>query len=186
LIGLAFLNRTNHLPALLFLFGVFGILLFRSRPKLVLASAFLLLVLLALPAVHNYVYGHKLVLLTSSADIPQNLKLPPNQLVHIFDDPKVAGRAWDQLKFLVGLVRASYLDTSLPIWGLLLLWIGLCVKWILTWRDRKWVAGLLLVLPVLFLAVQFFFILNTAYPRHLIAGYEVMGIVCLYAAGAKS
>ncbi len=186
LIGLAFLNRTNHLPALLFLFGIFGVSIFRSRPKLVLASVLLLLVLLALPAIHNYVYGHKLVLLTSSADIPQNLKLPPNQLVHIFNDPKVAERAWVQFKFLVGLVKVSYLDTSLPIWGLLVFWIGSGVKWILSRRDRQWVAGLLLILPVLFLAVQFFFILNTAYPRHLIAGYEVMGLACLYAAGARS
>ena len=185
LIGLAFLNRTNHLPALLFLFVVFGVTLFRSRPKLVLVSGLLLLVFLALPAIHNYAYGHKLVLLTSSADIPANLKLPPGQLLHIFDDPKVLGRVWIQFKFLVGLVKVDFIDTSIPIWALLLLWLGLGVNWIVSRRKSKWMAGLLLILPALLIGVQFFFILNTSYPRHLVAGYEVMGIVCLYAARAR-
>ncbi len=185
LIGLAFLNRTNHLPALLCLFGIFGISLLRSRPRLILASGLLLLALLALPALHNYIYGHKLVLLTSSADIPQNLVLPPSRLLHIFEDPGVAGRFWLQLQYLLGLARVNYLDTSIPMWCLLLLWLVEGVKWIKSRTGNKWLAGAVLLLPVLFLGVQFFFILNTSYPRHLIAGYEVMGMVCLYQAGVR-
>ena len=183
LIGLAFLNRTNHLPGLVFLFVVIGVSLFHSRPRLVLASGLLLLAFLALPALHNYVYGHKLVLLTSSADIC--LALPPDSLVHIFDNPKVAESFWIQLKYLVGLARVNYLDTSIPMWSLLLLWLGMGVKWIKTRIENKWLAGLLLLLPALFLGVQFFFSLYGSYPRHLISGYEVMGMVCLYVAGSK-
>jgi hypothetical protein len=166
------------------LFIVFGVSIFRSRPKLVLVSALLLFVFLSLPLIHNYVYGHKLVLLTTSADIRQNLKLPPKQLARIFVDPKVIGRAWSQIKFLVGFVDGNYLDTSIPMWGLLLLWLGIGVKWFSSRKNNKLLAGLLLMLPILFLGVQFFFILNVSYPRHLVAGYEVMGMVCLFGAGA--
>jgi hypothetical protein len=179
--GLAIINRTNHLPGLLFLFLIFLVPVWRWQPRLAIVSCLILGGLLCLPALHNYVYGGKLIFFTNSADIPANLVLPPRKLLVIFSDPRVMTQAWQQLKYLIGIVRASYLDTSLCMWVLLGLWLSVWVKIIANWKAYPLAAKLMMLLPFLFLGVQYFYILNVSYPRHLIAGYMVMGLASLQA-----
>ncbi|MBE3143164.1 MAG: hypothetical protein IMZ61_04470 [Planctomycetes bacterium] len=83
--------------------------------------------------------------------------LPPSRLIHIFDNPSVVERLWLQFKYLVGDVRVKYLDTSIPMWILLLLWLGLGVRWFGSRKKDKWIAGLVMLLPTLFLGVNFSF-----------------------------
>jgi hypothetical protein len=181
LFGLAIINRTNHLPGLLFLFLIFLVPVWRWQPRLAIGSCLILGGLLCLPALHNYVYGGKFIFFTNSADIPANLVLPPRKLLVIFSEPRVMTQAWQQLKYLIGIVRASYLDTSLCMWVLSTLWLIVWVKIIANWKAYPLAAKLMMMLPFLFLGVQYFYILNVSYPRHLIAGYMVMGLASLQA-----
>ena len=181
LFGLAIITRTNHLPGLLFLYLIFLVPVWRKHPGLAIGSCVILGGLMCLPALHNYYYGGKLVLLTASADIPGNLVLPPRKLLFIFSDPRVMSQAWQQWKYVIGIVKASYLDFSICMWVLLGLWLSVWVKIIVNWKAYPLAAKLIMLLPFLFIGVQYFYALKAGYPRHLIAGYMIMGLASLQA-----
>lgn len=137
------------------------------------------------PAAHNLIYGHQFVLLPTSAGIPQNLVLPPFDFLTGLDDPGVRITAFLQLRLLLGIVPSGLVWNTtwvtVPMHLLQALFIFACIDMISNWRHRTLTSKLLMLLPLLYLIVQFPFILTVNYPRHIAAGIIAMGYVTMYA-----
>jgi hypothetical protein len=180
-LGAGFLFRTNHLPAVVGLFGAFALRIGRRHPQTLGVATALLGACLVLPAAHNAYYGRVWVPLTRMATIPQTLVLPPARLFRDWDD----GRTWralgSQLRGIAALT--GDLDPALraALHGLQLAWLGAGLALLATGRGDR-VTGLAWLVPGLYLGVHVFYRVWTYYPRHVLAGHVAMGLVTLVAA----
>ena len=202
LLGLSVITRINQAPGLLYLFGLRAGLALRQRTRGFLLAGGVLAVMAALPAVHNYVYGGRLVLMTTSADHPENFQITPTTYLQIWHDEGARTRVKEQLSNLFFTRRPNR-----PVWlvfrGLQALWVAaLCSVFVrihlsitqgvtVSLIRRPWVPGdfhrlLVLLTPAIFLAPHLFFQVNVYYPRHIVIGHLAMAAVALYATGGTA
>lgn len=183
LMGISILTRPNHGLALLALFAIFQASVFLKDRKLAVPSALILMGMGLLPLLHNLYYGHEVVFLPRSFGVPENLVLPPKVLLTEFGDPAIRLKAWQQFEWLFYLRsgETQFIGLSIALHGLQVLWLlSLGRAWIKR-RSLNWTAKIMLLIPFLFLVVQYFYVLNAVYPRHIIMGHFAMGIVVAYA-----
>jgi hypothetical protein len=188
LVGLSCLTRLNQIPPLLALMGVFAWRACRIRRRPALIAVGLVLATLPLPAAHNLYYGGKLVWSTGNQGAPVNSVLPPRALLRFADDPKVRDRAWYQVDhmFYLHTLRDRFPRGEHVSWvaihGMQLLWLAVGLL-TLARRGAPGTTKILLGLPLVYLGVHLFFVVDFYYPRHIIAGHLAMGLVTLYAVG---
>ena len=177
--GLAILNRYNHLPALLFLLVVLLFPLFKKNKWIIVYSALVMVLVLALFPLHNWVYGHNLTIMPTSAGVANNLILTPEKMVNFFSDGSIRYQVFKQFLYSIGIVSWNMADLGLPILILTLGWIALGLTLIIKWKSfdaqNKW----LWLLPGLFLGVQFFYAMLANYPRHIFAAFLAIALVGL-------
>ena len=148
---------------------------------------------------HNYHFGNKLTLATSSSAV--NLDLQPSKLFHIFSDEKVRQHVLKRSKLMFYLDRNNFYDEGfymiqefrffLNLFLLLLsisfLYnIGRLVKIIITPSQRiemkkELIMNLLFILiPISFLFVHLFFQIKTYYPRFIVVGHIMIYLFSVY------
>jgi hypothetical protein len=181
LMGLSFLTRANHAPALVAVWSIFLGHAYRRRPRPALLASALVLALGLLPLAHNRYYGGRWVFVTSSADLPANLVFPPARWLTIVHDASAREAAWTHVRYVLYLTTSGEGFLQPVMHGLQAAWILAAVLVARRWR-RSWASALLLLLPVLYLGVHLVYTATIYYPRHLISGYLAMGIVALCAA----
>ena len=182
LIGLAVANRYNQLPALGFLFLVFNMPLFKTRKKLVIISIAVIVLILALLPLHNWVYGHQLAFMPTSAKNSDNLILPPDRLIHFFSDSDIRQQSFTQIVYMFGIVSWRMLDLCIPIFFMMIGWLVTGIYILFKWKSFPARARWLWLLPGLFLGTQFFFYMLANFPRHLFAAYLAMSLTGMYIA----
>ena len=182
LAGASVLIRPYHVFAVSLLL-VFFIVLFRTRQRLALALAGLLVAVVLLPALHNLIYGGELVFVPRSAGVQENLVLPPAILVKEFGDPGVRAEAFRQIErlFYFGELATQASGLGLAIHGLQLIYIITWALALANWRHLRLAGKILLLLPLLHLGVQFFFVLDAVYPRHILMAHLSMGVAAMFA-----
>jgi hypothetical protein len=181
ILGLASIVRSNQIPGNALVLAL-GLLLARRSPvKWRLASGTLFLATMLLPLLHNWYYGHSLVITTTSAQAPTNLILGPSFWSALAGGQGKALRTLiDQARllfFFVPLDRGQ-IPVAMSAQCLLGLWMGVGI-----WRGLRgfrW-RDLWLGIPVVYLLTQVVFAINTYYPRHIIIAYLAMGISVLIA-----
>ena len=202
LLSFSLITRINQAPGLLLLFGTRAGLALRQRTRGFLLAGGVLAVVAALPAVHNYVYGGRLVLTTTSATVPNNLRVAPTTYLEIWRDEGARTRVKEQLSDLFFTRRPNR-----PVWlvfrGLQALWVAaLCSVFVGIRRSipqgvavsltrRAWATGnayrlLVLLTPASFLAPHLFFEASVYSPRHIVIGHLAMAAATLYAAGGPT
>lgn len=171
--------RVQQAPALLLVFGLFAAWLVREADERrhLLRCAAVFAGVVALPALHNLVYGGELVLLPRTPQLPVNFPLPFADLPRVFGDAAVARTLADQLAGVLYLMPRG--DTpvdpalSVLLHAIQLVWLGMAA-WVLVhrWRTGAWPhrAAFLLV-PAAYLLPHVFVQVYVYYPRHIVAGY---------------
>lgn len=183
LVGLAFIVRTNHVPALMWMLGCY-FLWARTRGWRHLCwgmSAALAVSLL--PFAHNLYYGGQPVLMTTSALIPQNLLVSPVTIVESgwnVDTSTLVRRQLDGI-LQTGDIRSQEMARGgdlVPVTrGLQVMWLLAIVTVFFRDGPPRNIPRLLLLIPVLFLGVHLFYQVWVYYPRHIVIGYLAMGAV---------
>ena len=180
MLGLAITNRYNHFPSLGLLFLVFNIPLIKKKKGIVILSSLLIGLILSLIPLHNWVFGHQWIWMPTSADATANLILPPLKLLSFITNESVRLQVFNQFRFIAGFVSWSMLDMGLPIFILLVCWLGLGVLLVFKWKSfpssKKW----LWLVPGAFLGTQFFFYMLANFPRHLFGAYLAMALVGIF------
>ncbi len=182
LVGLSFLTRTNHAPALLAIWLIFLGRVYRRRPQSAILASALVLAIGLLPLAHNLYYGGRWVLVTSSADLPANLVFPPARWLTIAHDAEARDAAWTHLRYLLYLTSSGEALLQPVMHGLQAAWILAALLVARRWRWSWMRTTLLLLVPALYLGVHLVYTATVYYPRHLISGYLAMGVVALCAA----
>jgi hypothetical protein len=173
LLALCALTRLNHLPAV----GLTVVAYYLYRQPVSwsnrLLPAAVLGAILLMPLAHNLYYGDQFVLTTRSAGIRQNLQLRPARLLQWPPDPEVRDEIRERLSDMVFLQAGWFGVDQLQagIRACQALWLGAIA--LAVWR-RTWFHVALVLLPVAYLAVHFFYQINVYYPRHIIAAHLAM------------
>jgi hypothetical protein len=183
LMGLAALTRLNQLPAyvcLLFVFALAPAHAF-SRPRwsdVLSCAAALCVVSLGLPMAHNYWYGHSLTWLPTNRYSTLVIDLPPAAFFSGNQRAVWTMFAWkmEHLTHL-GAEYATSWFVPLHLLQLALLSVAIaaargrvCVA-----RGHAWLAAA----PVVALGVHLFYVVHFYYPRHIMFGYLLGGVVAL-------
>ena len=182
LVGLSFLARPNHAPALLAIWLIFLGRIYRRRPRAAILASALVLVIGLLPLAHNLYYGGRWVLVVSSAELPANLVFPPSRWLAVAHDAEARDAAWTHLRYLLYLTSSGEALLQPVMHGLQAAWILAALLVARRWRGSRVSAALLLLVPAFYLGVHLVYTATIYYPRHLISAYLAMGVVALYAA----
>ena len=188
LVGLSFITRINQAPGLLWLFGIRAWYALHAKQRDFLVAVGLLAAITLLPAVHNYVYGGRVVWGTTSAAIPENLRIHPARYLEFWQDEALRAEVAEQL---IGMLYAGPFaeqGSFGPWWtyrGLQLLWLmALCT---VVYRRAGFVCercdlsqAMVLMSPVAFLVLHLFWHVDVYYPRHIVMGHIAMGASALY------
>ena len=176
-LGFSFAVRTDQLPAILWLvLGALYILWRKNKPAFGFGVAMLAIFLL-LPLAHNIYFGHRFVLATTSNNLAINLPLPPSTWAAFFrGDASAMAGVKNQMQELFLIPNVS-LSTRLILAGM----AGLAIFWlaagIYAVFRRRFLFGLLWIVPILYLAPHVFFAVFIYYPRLIFIGYLAMGAV---------
>lgn len=180
-LGSAVLMRPNQLigvVVLICLFVLANARLHRARSAAVVG---LFVAILLLPALHNAWYGDVLRFTPTGATTVQDL--PPERIVHVFDDPDVRRQlrekvaAWSYLT--PSFARSD--DLGLAIVALIGAWLATATR-LLRRRDR-WLEWSLVAWPIAFVLHSLFFDVEGYYPRHIVVFYVSVGAVVLLLQG---
>ena len=160
----------------------------------------------SLVPLHNYYFGKKLILTTSSSTISSNLTLQPSKLLQIFSDEKIMQQVMSKLKLMFYLDWNRFSDESFYfqlykiLFGLFIyLFLGLLiisfvfnigryVKTIIVptkaaLKKKESLFNLFLILvPMPFLFVHLFYVVGTYYPRHIVMGHIMIYLFSIYCA----
>ena len=180
LVAVATLTRFNQLPAYAMLLVVFaaargGAI---TRPGLGTAAACVMLaaaLTVALPLAHNYYYGRALIVLPYNRYSHEVIDLPVTSLVHL-GSPSVR----HTLLLKVGQVlHVGVATVFLPLHLVQLAFVATAIAlWRGTLRPTRWHAALLAA-PLLALGVHLVYVVHFYYPRHIVFGHLLAGVVVL-------
>ncbi len=173
LLGLSLFTRINHLPAIIFML-LFYFLVTQAVKPAVIATIITTSIFL-LSGLHNFVYGNQFILLPTSSNISANLILPPMEMLTGLGQISTWQIIASQSSLLLGIFDQEFWYLTVTLFVLVICWV-VCAGLLLQKRNRlRWVHVVLLCLPWVFLGVQFFYVIPSMFPRHLMAGYLVMG-----------
>lgn len=186
LAGLALVCRTNQIPAILFLIGVFAWGARRVDRRAAVTCVAIVAAFALLPAVHNLVYGGELTFLPTGRNAPENLVVPGSDLPRALTDAGIRDTVGRQVANLLYLREpTSGADLSewlrLLFWGLALAWLAALVVVVRRWSSTSGVAKLLCLAPVAHLLPYVSYDAEGDFPRHLVAGYLTMGTCAMFA-----
>jgi hypothetical protein len=189
LIALTWLTRMNQAPGLILILASLLPTSLRARRRAAaVAVGVFLIIVLAIPA-HNVIFGGRLTLLPTSADVTVSFSLRPEQLTDVPSDPAARDVFLDQV------ARTFYFDPAkdfptrvAPYSGALavvfhtiqFLWIGAAALAVAYWRRAGWRSLGLLLAPLALLLPFLFYNAIIYYPRHQVAGHIAMAIAVLY------
>jgi hypothetical protein len=182
------LLRTNQAPPVGGLLAIFAWRAWRIRPRATVAVVVLALLVMTLPALHNWYYGGRLSLIGDSP-AGVHLHIPPWRWRELLHAGRLQIEALDHLDhvFYVHPVRDPFprgdAMSRIAMRWLQILWLATLV---LAFRRRGFAPAakaLLVMLPLLYLGVHVIFVVDDYYPRHIIAGHFAMGLVTLNAVG---
>jgi hypothetical protein len=177
IMSVAVITRTDQLPGAIFMLLLAGLLAWRKHRVAVLVGWGITLGILLLPLAHNLWFGHRPVLFTSSAGQATNLIAPPAVWwAAVMGDLASQTIIVTQLRllFLSSLQPASMYPTLL---ALALFAMFYLITLIAVVARKRWIHGLLLITPVFYLIPHFFFVVQTYYPRHIVAVYLSMAVL---------
>ena len=187
LAGLSLLTRSNQAPAIVALLGLFAWRAWPARSRAVVGALGLVTLMLTLPTWHNLYYGGQLALV--GKDQPHLVRMPVERWPRILSDPAVRMVALDQLDhdFYLNPVndpppRGDDVARAAMRW-LQILWLATCVLVLRRGGFDGITTAALVGLPLLYIGVHFVYVVDDYYPRHILAGHFVMGLVTLNAAG---
>ncbi len=194
LLGVSLITRINQAPGLLWLLGSRAWIALRAGQRGFLVAVGVFGALAALPAVHNYVYGERLVWTTTSATISQNLRIPPARYLDLRSDEALRAQVVEHLEGILYSGAEADRGDRLRPWpvyrGLQVLWLTAAIVLFVRRRgsrprERVDLATVMtLASPVVFLAPHLFWQVDVYYPRHIVIGYLAMGAAALYASCA--
>jgi hypothetical protein len=174
--GLSLLIRTNQAPGFAFLFLLFLLSRQPGKRRYAFVCALLLVFLCLLPGLHNWIFGHRFILLPETTTDPTVISYPVKTIPEMFTSSAGRRALLDQLG------RVFYLSSSEPrspalrpvFGGLLVVWLfsggWMVAKWhLLPWWTRAlWIWPLAYLLPFLSANPSNF------YPRHIVVGFLAM------------
>ena len=182
LIGLAALTRFNQLPAYAVLLLVFGLApsAFRQPGWRDIASTVAVAAVLTfgLPLVHNYWYGHSLTILPTNRYSTEVIDLPLGSFFST-DHARVWALLLRKVEHLahINADQASSWFVPLHLAQLGILFVAMSV-----WRGRlRLLPGhaWLFAAPAVALGIHLFYVVFVYYPRHIMFGYLLGGVVAL-------
>jgi hypothetical protein len=187
LLALSYVARGNHAPAVAWLLASFAVRGLRLQPRRALVAVGLFGVIAVLPLVHNVVYGHRFVLLTTSGSIPRNLDTSPAAIVSALSGGEAERRMLRRKATL--LLHAAH-DAAFTVNGAPTGWVtelgfhGLQAAWLaaglgLLVARAADVRSALLATPALYLGIHVIYTIDVYYPRHIVAGYLAMGLASM-------
>ena len=165
LLGVALVTRTNQAPAILFLLVVFVARAWTLRRRAAMVAGLIFALVALLPIVHNRYYGGRWVPLTTAAAVPAALVISPFDLPTLTHDAEARNTLWFQAQSVLALVPMRG-ERSLPLMlhGLQAAWL-LALLRLLVVRGPGWPrARLLMLLPLLYLGVHLFYIVEVTTP----------------------
>jgi len=180
LVAAATLTRFNQLPAYAMLLLVFAAARGGAipRPSLGTAAACIALVgalIVGLPLAHNYYYGHALVVLPYNRYSHEVIDLPLSSVLNL-------GSASVRETLVRKVGQVLHIGVSTVFLPLHLLQVAFAATVIVVWRGilrpTRWHAALLLA-PLLALAVHIVYVVHFYYPRHIVFGHLLGGVVIL-------
>jgi hypothetical protein len=180
LVAVATLTRFNQLPAYAMLLLVFAAARGGAipRPSAGTAAACVALaaaLIVVLPLAHNYYYGHALIVLPYNRYSHDVIDLPLASLLHL-------GSASVRQTLLLKVGQVLHIGVSTVFLPLHLLQAAFVATVIAMWRGilrpTPWHAALLLA-PLLALAVHVVYVVHFYYPRHIVFGHLLAGVVIL-------
>jgi hypothetical protein len=184
LLGLAAITRVNQLPGHAVLLAT---RIWRGGPRRPLAPTLAVaafVIALLLPLAHNAWFGRQAVLFTTSGAIPQNLTLAPARLVTDWNNDQTRRLLASQVRAVLYLTPdGRTTPQAVAYHGLLVAWVVVALARL--GRRAALTARLAslgrLASPWAFLLVHVFYQVATYYPRHIVAGYLVMGLATIEA-----
>ena len=186
LLGVSFLIRPNHAPAIALIMAVFLVTAARRRPRVALGATLLFGLMSLLPAAHNLHYGGRLVFLQSRPEAriepvyrPRLFEFQPAALLGIWRDREVQTVVRKRVGLLLYAGTSQDARTRAAMRGLQLAWVAALVAAVVRWRHRSWSSTVLLAVPLLYLGPHLFYALEVYYPRHIVAGQIAMGVVAI-------
>jgi len=131
--------------------------------------------IVVLPLAHNYYYGHALIVLPYNRYSHDVIDLPLASLLHL-------GSASVRQTLLLKVGQVLHIGVSTVFLPLHLLQAAFVATVIAMWRGilrpTPWHAALLLA-PLLALAVHVVYVVHFYYPRHIVFGHLLAGVVIL-------
>ena len=187
--GIAVLCRLNHLLAILGYLAVFGWQRWRTSRRAVALTIGIALAMLMLPPIHNRYYGGPATGTLRIMNVNRAaLAINPLRLARVHRDPTVRRDLWNQIRGVLYIsdIREATTERGgfarLVIWGLQWLWLGTAIVALPRSGLAPCTKALLLV-PLLYVVVYLFYVVDIYYPRHIVAGYLALGISILYVVG---
>jgi hypothetical protein len=183
-LGICVIARTEYAPVITAITAVGLIRWARPDRTWAVACAAVYAALLLLPLAHNVVYGHRVVLFTTSSEV--NTKLPLSKIPDALSDSEVRSLLERQVR---GVAYAAPESSSsalrLALHLLQAAWILAILAALVRWRATSPTTKALLVSPVLGLTP--FIVLDpfNYYPRHIIGGYLLVVTVLALAAALE-
>jgi len=179
--AISFTIRPNQVSGILWILLLAAIGSWRKHAKTVLLAGALAIGIALLPLLHNLWFGHQWVLTTASGELSFNLTLQPSTWLAFLHGDSSAGNAIrEQLGFMFLLTDVP--RSSLPTLGamafFLMAWVLMVIHSIIRRAKHLWAW---LIIPLVYLAPHFFFVINNYYPRHIVVVYLSMAIVAVLA-----
>ena len=217
LLGFAGITRVNFLPGILYLIFVFCIYylwntfdIYRQKVwlkkyRIIIISFLIFIIIYSLIPLHNYFFGKKLVLATSSSTIRQNLTLPPSKLLRVFSDERIQKYVQNRLKLMFYLDWKSFSDKNFyslqnfrffANFFLLLLKVSFLFNLVRLIKaigfsirrvelKKEIVLNLLFILtPISFLFIHLFYQIEIYYPRHIVIGHIMIYLFSVYSSSS--
>jgi hypothetical protein len=181
ILALALITRTDQLPGAAAFILLAGMLAWRKHRVAAIAGWAMAVFIALLPLIHNIWFGHAPVVFTSSAGMATNLTAPlAVWLAAISGGPASQAVILDQLKplFLVSSIPLAQVPTIAALGICAFFYLFTILEKIL---KKQFDSGCLLAIPLLYLIPHFFFVVQTYYPRHIVAVYLSMAVVSIVA-----
>ena len=210
LIGFATITRFNFLPGccylilvfyIYYLFNGYGHKIRQKKFRFVLISILILLVIYSLVPLHNFYFGHELVLTTNSVHLNPHSSL--SILVHSLSDEKAMQNVMNRLKLMFYLDWNNSFDKNIysfknhRLLNLFLFLLAISFFYNLArlgkiirakkYRNRpikEIILNLLFIMsPLPFLSIYLYFDLESYYPRFIVMGHIM---ICLFSVYSSS